>query len=127
MPSNKPVQELAAPPQFVFEQPEPVQNPPQVDYGWRRLLWTTFASSLLMVFGIASVSLGAGIDPPVASIDEVEDDLDEPVLGILPFDGPAPDTTAIHRQAQLRRAAITCGVVLILACPVVATWGIMGL
>ena len=80
-----------------------------------------------MVFGIALVSLGAGIDPPVASIDEVEDDLDEPVLGILPFDGPAPDMAAIHRQAQLRRAAIACGVVLILACPVVATWGVMGI
>ena len=51
-------QELAAGPQFTFERAEPVPNPPQVDYGWRRLLWTTFASSLLMVFGVVAISLG---------------------------------------------------------------------
>jgi len=120
-------QQLAAAPQFTFEHPEAVPNPPQIDYGWRRLLWTTFASSLLMVFGIVWVALGAGIDPPVASIDEVEDDLDEPVLGVLPSDGPPPDLAAIHRQAQRRRALIAFGTILILACPVVAAWGVLGI
>ncbi len=120
-------QELAAVPQFVFEQPEPIQNLPQVNYGWRRLLWTTFASSLLMVFGIATVWLGASIDPPVASVEEVEGDLNEKVLGVLPFNGPAPDMAAIERQVRLRRAAIACGTILILGCPVVAIWGVMGI
>jgi hypothetical protein len=120
-------QQLAAAPQFTFEHPEAVPNPLQVDYGWRRLLWTTFASSLLMVFGIVWVALGAGIDPAVASIDEVEDDLDEPVLGVLPSDGPPPNLAAIHRQAQLRRALIAFGTILILACPLVAAWGVLGL
>ena len=120
-------QELAAVPQFVFEQPEPMQNLPQVDYGWRRLLWTTFASSLLMVFGIATVWLGASIDPPVASVEDVEGDLNETVLGVVPFNGPVPDMAAIDRQARLRRAAIACGTILILGCPVVAVWGVLGI
>jgi hypothetical protein len=120
-------QELAAVPQFVFEQSEPIQNLPQADYGWRRLLWTTFASSLLMVFGIATVWLGAGIDPPVVSVEDVEGDLNETVLGVLPFNGPAPDMAAIERQVRLRRAAIACGTILILGCPVVAIWGVLGI
>jgi len=120
-------QEQEAAPQFVFQYAEAVQDPPQVDHGWRRLLWTTFASSLLMVFGIASVSLGASIEPPVASIEEVEADLGEPILGVVPADDAAPDVAAIHRQSQMRRAAITIGVLLILACPLVAIWGVTGI
>ena len=51
-----PCREQEAAPQFVFHYAEAVQDPPQVDYGWRRLIWTTFAASLLMVFGVASVA-----------------------------------------------------------------------
>jgi hypothetical protein len=65
-------QELKAAPQFVFERPEAVQNPPQVDYGWRRLIWTTIAASLLMAFGFASVGFGSSIEPAVANIEEIE-------------------------------------------------------
>jgi hypothetical protein len=114
-------------PQFVFQYGEAVQDPPQVDYGWRRLIWTTFAASLLMVFGVASVSLGAGIDPPVASIEEVEAALGQSVMAAIPVEDAAPDVAAIERQSQARRAAITLGVLLILACPIVAIWGVTGI
>jgi hypothetical protein len=120
-------QGLAAAPHFAFERPEAVQNPPPVDYGWRRLLWATFASSLLMVFGVVTFSFGAGIDPPVACVEDVEEELDESILGILPFEGPSLDVAAIERQVRLRRAAIALGTVLILACPVVAAWGVLGI
>jgi hypothetical protein len=120
-------QESVAAPQFAFERPEAVQNPLQVDHGWRRLLWTTFASGLLMVFGIAVVSLGATIEPPLASVDEVEAALGESVLGAFPDDDLEPDVDAIGRQWQLRRTALAAGVILILACPVVAVWGVMGI
>jgi hypothetical protein len=120
-------QQLAAAPQFIVQYADAVQDPQEVDYGWRRLLWTTFASSILMVFGIAAVAFGASIEPAVASVDEVEAILGEPVLGVIPDDGPAPDVAAIQRQSQMRRAAIACGVLLILACPVVAIWGVTGI
>ncbi len=120
-------QQLAATPQFTFAQREIVQNLPQTDYGWYRLLWTTFASGLLMAVGVCSVFLGTGIDPPVASIDEIEEYLNEPILGTLPSDGPPPNLRAIDRETQLRRAFIAFGTILILACPVVAVWGIAGI
>jgi len=114
-------------PQFVFQYAEAVQDPPHVDYGWRRLIWTTFAASLLMVFGVASVALGTSIEPPVASIEEVEADLGQSVIGVIPDHGSAPDVAMIHRQSQMRRAVIAIGVLLILACPVVAIWGVTGI
>ena len=100
----------AAAPQFIVEYAEVVQNPAPVDYGWRRLIWTTFAASILMVCGIASISLGAGIKPPVATVDEVEADLGQPVIGTLPTEDAAPDIAAIHRQATCveRRSESAC-------------------
>jgi hypothetical protein len=120
-------QEQPAAPQFAVESAEVVQNPPQVDYGWRRLLWTTFSASILMVFGIAFVAVGARIEPSVASVEEVEADLGESIIGALPAEGSPPDVAAIHRQARLRRAAIALGVLLILACPALAIWGVTGI
>lgn len=120
-------QELAVRPQYTIERSEAVRNPPEVDYGWRRLIWTTFASSLLVVFGVAMMSLGAGIDPPIGSVEDVEDDLALPVLGVLPTGEGAPDGAAIDRQLAVRRAAITCGVILIVVGPLVAVWGVMGI
>jgi hypothetical protein len=104
-----------------------VPNPPLVDYGWRRLISTTFAASLLMAFGVAAVGLGSSIEPAVASVEEVEADLGRPVIGVFPAENAAADVAAIRRQAQARRVAITLGVLLILACPVVAIWGVTGI
>jgi len=73
------------------------------------------------------VSLGATIEPPLASVDEVEAALGESVLGAFPDDDLEPDVDAIGRQWQLRRTALAAGVILILACPVVAVWGVMGI
>jgi hypothetical protein len=121
------LQELKAAPQFVFERPEAVENPPQVDYGWRRLIWTTIAASLLMAFGFASVGFGSSIEPAVANIEEIEAALGEPVIGVIPNEGCPVDVAAIHGQALARRTAISFGVILIVACPLVAFWGVSGI
>jgi hypothetical protein len=114
-------------PQLVIESAETAQNAPQVDYGWRRLLWTTFATSLLMAFGVGSVAAGARIEPPVASIEEVKSALGKSVIGVMPADTPGLDATAIGRQMQARRATMAIGLIMIVACPVVAIWGVMGI
>lgn len=114
-------------PEFVVEHAKTVQNEAQVDYGWRRLLWTTFAASLLMAFGIGSVAAGAKIEPPVATVEEVEALLGESVLGTMPADDPAPDMSAIRCQTATRRATIAIGVIQVIACPIVAFWGVMGI
>jgi hypothetical protein len=114
-------------PQLVIEAAKTVQNAPRVDYGWRRLLWTTFATAILMAFGVGSVAAGAKIEPPVATADEVTAVLGKPVIGKMPADTPGLDPTAIAHQKQLRRAAMTIGLMMIGVCPIVALWGVMGI
>jgi hypothetical protein len=114
-------------PQYVIQNAESAQDLPQVDYGWRRLLWTTFATGLLMAFGVGSVAAGARIEPPVASIEEVQSALGRSVIGTMPADDPTLDLASIRCQAQARRATIAIGLILIAACPIVAIWGVMGI
>jgi hypothetical protein len=116
-----------AEPQLVVQNATAVRNERLVDYGWRRLLWTTFAAGLLMAFGVGSVAVGAKIEPPVASVEEVESALGKSLIGTLPADNPRLDKTSIHRQVQARRALILIGLLVIVACPVVAIWGVMGI
>lgn len=120
-------QQQHAGPQLVIENAKCVRNEPQVDYGWRRLLWTTFASGLLMAFGVASVAAGARIEPPVASEAEVESLLGQPSLGTMPAESPTVDLESIRRQSHARRATIAIGVIVIFASPVVAVWGVLGI
>jgi hypothetical protein len=114
-------------PKIDIENAKFVQNEPQIDYGWRRLLWTTFAASFLLTFGIGSVAVGTRIEPPVASVEEVESALGKPVIGTMPADNPAVNLSAIHHQTQARRASIVLGMFLIVACPAVAIWGVLGI
>jgi len=112
-------------PQFSMEPARIVQNPPQVDSGWRRLIWTTLMASVMMSFGIGSVSLGSGIEPPVASVAEVQTSLGVPVVGVIPDDNPALNPDAVNRQSRVRRATIAIGLFLMVASPMVAIWGVM--
>ena len=79
-----------------------------------------------MAFGVGSLLFGAGIEPPLASLAEVQSDLDEPILGVIPADGPAPNVAAIRRQTRLRRATMAMGACLMAACFVAAMWGMAG-
>lgn len=121
------LQEQPKAPQYVVQYAQTAQSPTQIDYGWRRLIWTTLAASMLMAFGVGSIALGASIEPPVASVEEVESDLGESILGTIPSDDPVIDVATIRNQSRVRRVVMTIGVVLIVACPIVAIWGTMGI
>ena len=70
-----------------------------------------------MVVGVGLVSVGRSIEPPVASLREIELDLgvDRGVdLGETPIhavetDDPAPDFAGLRRQQVLRHAATVVG------------------
>jgi hypothetical protein len=113
--------------QFVVQYATAVQNPAETDYSWQRLLWTMFAASALMAFGVGSIALGVSIEPPIVSVEEVEDELGEAVIGVVPTDEPAPDAAEIRQQIRVRRTAIAAGVLLMAACLVVAIGGVSGM
>jgi hypothetical protein len=114
-------------PRYSIERAEVVKIAPQVDYGWRRLIWTTLVTGALVAFGIGSVSAGAAIEPPVAGTAEIEMYTHVPVLGTIPADDPGLDAAAIHRQWRKRHIFAAAGFALILSGPVVAFWGIAGM
>jgi hypothetical protein len=121
------VQHQQAGPQLAIEPAEAVQNPVQVDYGWHRLVWSALGSGMFMAFGLAVVSLGTSIQPPVASVAEVEAALGAAIIATIPIGGPIADLTVSARQTRRRRTAITIGVLLIVACGMVAVLGVMGI
>ena len=112
---------------MAVESAQIVRNPSPVDYGWWRLLGTALCSGVVMAFGAGSLALGVGIESPEVSIAEVQADLGEPLIGIIPADDPAPAAAKVNRQRRVRRAAITIGLLLIAACPLVAVWGVLGI
>ncbi|MBU4273032.1 MAG: hypothetical protein KKE86_05550 [Planctomycetes bacterium] len=114
-------------PQYSVEHARLVENPPPVDYGWRRLMWTTLAAGLMMAFGAGSLSLGAGIEPPVATAAEVRAKTGKSIIGTIPADDPTPDAAEIGRQRRIRRTTIVLGLLLMVACPAVAIWGVLGI
>lgn len=118
---------LDSPPRYAVEYAGVVENPPAFDYGWRRLMWTTLAAGLMMAFGAGTFSFGAGVEPPVGSASEVKKTTGKSVVGTIPSEDTATDQAEIHRQTSLQRTAITIGLLLILACPAVAVWGVLGI
>ena len=58
-------------PQFAIEHAQVVENRPEPDYAWRRLILTTFAAGLVMAFGVGFVSIGSDVEPRAASAAEV--------------------------------------------------------
>lgn len=118
---------LDSTPRYSVEYAGVVENPPAFDYGWRRLMWTTLAAGLMMAFGAGTFSFGAGVEPPVGSALEVKRATGKSVVGTIPSENAAADQAEIHRQTNLQRTAITIGLLLILVCPVVAVWGVLGI
>jgi hypothetical protein len=105
-----------------------VEIPPTPDYSWRRLLWTTLVAGVLMAFGVGSVSTGSSIEPSAASVEQVRADTCAAVVGMVPADDPVADPAAVHRcQSQARRGMIAVGLILMVACPLAAIWGVLGL
>ena len=121
------MQGMQSGPQYSVEHARLVENPPSVDYGWRRLMWTTLAAGLMMAFGAGSLSLGAGIEPPVATAAEVRAKTGKSIIGTIPADDPTPDTAEIGRQRRIRRTTIVLGLLLMLSCPAAAVWGVLGI
>jgi hypothetical protein len=57
----------------------------------------------------------------------VEDELGEPVIGVVPSGEPVSDAAEIRRQMRTRRTALATGVLLMVACLVVAVSGVSGM
>jgi hypothetical protein len=105
-----------------------VEIPPTPDYGWRRLLWTTLVAGVLMAFGVGSVSAGARLEPSVGSAAQVQAAARAVVVGTIPADDPVPQPAKLsRRQWRRRRTLVALGLLLIVACPAAAVWGIMGI
>lgn len=121
------MQRMHSEPQYSVEHARLVENPPPVDYGRRRLMWTTLAAGLMMAFGAGSLSLGAGIEPPVTTAAEVRAKTGKSIIGTIPADDPTPELAEIGRQRRIRRTTITIGLLLMLSCPAAAVWGVLGI
>jgi hypothetical protein len=120
-------QQLRAVPQLDIRHAEVVENLVPVDWGWRRMFWTSISAGIFMAFGAGAMLWGRSIESPVLSIAEVQAALGEPIVGIIPAKDPLPAYAAVCRQKRMRRVAILLGVMLILICPAVAIWGVMGI
>lgn len=104
-----------------------VANPVETAAGWRRLLWTMFSAASLMAFGVGAFALGLNIQPPFANVQEIEDELSAPLLGVVPCDEPAADAEEIRNQMNTRWTAFVAGAVSIAACLLVAAGGVSGM
>ncbi len=117
-----------AEPQFAVEQAQVVENRPLPSDDWQRLLATTFVVSAVMALGVGSLAVGANIEPLAASAAGVQADADAPVVATIPADNPLPNpAVASRRQSRIRRVLLTIGLLLIVACPLVAVWGVIGI
>ncbi|NLF07798.1 MAG: hypothetical protein GX594_07430, partial [Pirellulaceae bacterium] len=85
------------------------------------------AVGLMMAVGAGVFSYGAGMEPPVVTALEVRKLTGKSVVGTIPVDDVIADRTTINRQTSVQRKTIIIGVMLILICPVVAAWGVMGI
>lgn len=88
-------------------------------------LWaTTLVAGALMAFGVGAASTGAGIDPPVGTVGQVQAAARAPVLGVIRADRSTADPEKLSLAAsKKRRALIALGLILMAACPVAAVWG----
>lgn len=122
------LQTLQAGPKYTIEPAQVAELLPQPDYGWRRLVWTALFSGVLMAFGVGTVAVGANVEPPVASVAELKADLDVSIVGPIPADEPVANPAAISRRRSfVRHTMIGFGLSLIVACPAVAIWGVIGI
>ena len=81
-----------------------------------------------MAFGVGTLSAGANIQPPVASVAEVQAAACVPVMATIPATNPGPSPLWLsRRQKRLRCTLLAVGLLLMLACPAAAIWGLMGI
>jgi uncharacterized protein involved in exopolysaccharide biosynthesis len=114
-------------PRFTVVYARVAENSPRPDSGWQRLLYTTLSASMLMAVGAAFLSAGANIQPPVASVAEVQAAAGVPIMATIPPTTSAPSPLWLsRRQTRLRRTLLAVGLLLALACPAAAVWGLMG-
>jgi hypothetical protein len=71
--------------------------------------WTTLVAALMMTVGVGLVLVGRSLEPPLASLREIELDLGETPIQTVETDDPLPDFVALERQKLLHRAAIIVG------------------
>ena len=115
-------------PQYTVVYAQAVEIPPTPDYGWLRLMGITMAAGALMAVGVGSVSTGASVEPVVANADQVAMGANATVVGRIPAEDPMPEAESLSRhQSRVRRALIAVGLILMVACPAAALWGIAGL
>jgi hypothetical protein len=117
-----------ATPQYTVVYAQIAALSPTPDYGWLRLMYTTLAAGMLMAFGAGLLSAGAHIQPPVASVAEVLAAAGAPVMAMIPATGPLPNPFWLsRRQKRVRRTLLAAGLLLMLACPAAAVWGLSGI
>lgn len=115
-------------PAFVVQPAQVVEHAAPPDFGWRRLIATTLATSLIMAIGFGSFAMGRSIAPAVVSGAQLEAELGMPILGVVPAAGPKLDTAAIRQgQSRLKRALVGIGLLLMCVCPILAIWGVLGI
>jgi len=121
------LQAQQAGPRLSIEATQIVEIPPQPDFGWRRLMATTFATALLMALGFGSFATGTAIELPVMNTAQLKTDIDKPILGNIPATEPIADSAAISRRSRVRHTLMALGLIFMGVCPIVAIWGMMGI
>jgi hypothetical protein len=114
-------------PQYTVVYAQAPEIAPTPDYGWQRLMYTTLAAGALMAFGASTLAAGANIQPPVASVAEVQAATGVSVMATIPATNPGPSPLWLsRRQRRVRHTLLAVGLLLMLACPAAAIWGLMG-
>ncbi len=115
-------------PQLTIEHARVIQAPGKIENDRQPLMWYTLASGVLMTLGVGLMWLGMGMEPPVTNAVEMEAALGIHVVGMVPAHGPADERkTSLQHRTLVRHTAITLGLLLMIACPLVAFWGIGGM
>jgi hypothetical protein len=82
----------------------------------------------MMALGFGSFTAGAGIEPPVTNVAELEGDLGLTVLGTVRAANASTNSAAkTRRRSRLRSVLIALGLTLMCVCPVIAIWGMVGM
>jgi len=76
--------------------------------------WTSLGAGLLMAVGIGLVSVGWGMEPPLASLQQLEVDLGGTPIHAIETNDPLPNYAGLKSQESLARTAIAVGWCLLL-------------
>ncbi|MEN6457658.1 MAG: hypothetical protein ABFC63_01900 [Thermoguttaceae bacterium] len=112
---------------YAVERAKVVENLSAVDYGRWRLLATAAAAALAMGFGAGFVTFASRIELPELDVAQIRSDLGESVIGVMPSYDPVPAIVRVAARRRLRRVSLMVGFSLIVATPLVAMWGVLGI